>query len=233
MTEVTCGHGCSHGLSEKSCISRVPIFNHLEEDKMEEISALIESLSYRKGELVYQAGETSDALYIISQGRVKIYRLSEQGKEQLLRILQPGDFTGELALFNEKVHDSYGEALEDTRICSIRREDLQKLLLKYPTISMEILSEFSKRLDAQEKQTAAIGTEKVETRIALYLLDLMEENQEEIITLPMMKKDLASLLGTTPETISRKFLEFEEKGLMASLPQNRIRILQKEALRNL
>ncbi len=98
---------------------------------------------------------------------------------------------------------------------------------------MEILSEFSKRLDAQEKQTAAIGTEKVETRIALYLLDLMEEIRRRSITLPMMKKDLASLLGTTPETISRKFLEFEEKGLTASLPQNRIRILQKEALRNL
>jgi CRP/FNR family transcriptional regulator len=98
---------------------------------------------------------------------------------------------------------------------------------------MEILSEFSKRLDAQERQTAAIATEKVETRIALYLLSLMEENQKDTVTLPMMKKDLASLLGTTPETISRKFLEFEEKGLMASLPQNRIRILQKEALKNL
>lgn len=98
---------------------------------------------------------------------------------------------------------------------------------------MEILSEFSKRLDAQERQTAAIATEKVETRIALYLLSLMEENQKDTVTLPMMKKDLASLLGTTPETISRKLVEFEEKGLMVSLPQNRIRILQKEALKNL
>jgi len=233
MTEGTCGHGCSHGLSEKSCISRVPIFNHLDEDKMKEISSLIESLSYHKGELVYQAGEPSDALYIISQGKMKIYRLSEQGKEQLLRMLYPGDFTGELALFSEKVHDSYGEALEDTRICSIRREDLQKLLLKYPTISMEILSEFSKRLDAQERQTATIATEKVETRIALYLIDLMDEEKENPFTLPMMKKDLASLLGTTPETISRKFLEFEERGLMLSLPQNRIRIIDREGLKKL
>lgn len=80
MSEGTCGHACSHGLSEKSCISRVPIFNHLEEDKMEEISALIESLSYRKGELVYQAGESSDALYIISQGRVKILQAFRAGE---------------------------------------------------------------------------------------------------------------------------------------------------------
>lgn len=233
MTDIDCGHGCSHGLSEDSCISRVPIFNHLEEEKMQEIAGLIESLSFQKGELVYQAGEPSNALYIISQGRVKIYRLSEQGKEQLLRILHPGDFTGELALFSEKVHDSYAEVLENTRICTIHREDLQRLLLKYPTISMEILSEFSKRLDAQERQTAAIATEKVETRIAMYLLKLQEEQGGDTVTLPMMKKDLASLLGTTPETISRKFLEFEEKGWMVSLSQNRIRVLDQASLQML
>lgn len=232
MSDTNCTHGCSHELSEISCISRVPIFNHLDEDKMKEISSLIESLSYLKGELVYQAGEASNALYIISQGSIKVYRLSEHGKEQLLRILYPGDFIGELALFSEKVHDSFGEALEDTRICSIKREDLQRLLLKYPRISMEILSEFSKRLDAQERQTTEIATEKVERRIGLYLLNLLE-NHTDIITLPMMKKDLASLLGTTPETISRKFQEFEERGYMKSLSQNRIRIMDLEALKNI
>ena len=111
--------------SQKSCISLVPIFNHLENHQMEEIIKVIKSVSYKKGEIIYRAGDQSDSLYIVSSGKIKIYRLSESGKEQLLHILLPGDFTGELALFRESVHESFAEAMEDTSICMITRSDLQ------------------------------------------------------------------------------------------------------------
>ena len=131
-----CHHCTDH---DDYCISLVPIFNHLEEEQMDEVMALIHSKSYKKGEDIYQTGNASDALYIVRRGRVKIYRISESGKEQILRILNPGDFTGELALFNESVHDAFASALVDTDICMIKRNDLQNLLLKYPNISMKIL----------------------------------------------------------------------------------------------
>ncbi|HCA70233.1 MAG TPA: Crp/Fnr family transcriptional regulator, partial [Lachnospiraceae bacterium] len=127
------------------------------------------------------------------------------GKEQLVRILNPGDFTGELALFREAVHESYAEAMADTDVCMITRSNLQEFLIKYPTISLKILSEFSRRLETSEKQTASFATETVEKRIALFLAECVEnENQSMEFTLPMSKKDLASYLGTSPETISRK-----------------------------
>ncbi|KAA9012555.1 Crp/Fnr family transcriptional regulator [Niallia endozanthoxylica] len=215
--------------NHKQCITLVPIFNHLENEQMNEVMTTARSSSYKRGEMIYKAGEQSDSLYIVSKGKIKIYRLSESGKEQLVRILNPGDFTGELALFNEGVHESYAEAIIDTQVCMIRRSDLQEFLLKYPSISLKILSEFSSRLEQSEKQTTRFATEKVETRIALFLAECLERDSTEL-TLPMSKKDLASYLGTTPETISRKLGDLEVAGYIKQKGQRNIEIMDLDGL---
>ena len=143
----TCQHNHSNGNGSHRCISIVPIFNHLEESQMDEILGTVHSTSFKKGEIIYHQGEPSDSLYVVHSGKVRIYRLSESGKEQIVRILNPGDFTGELALFKEGIHESFAEAMVHTDICLINRNDLQEFLLKYPTISMKILTEFSNRLE--------------------------------------------------------------------------------------
>jgi CRP-like cAMP-binding protein len=220
---------CHH--HDRMCVSLVPIFNHLETEQMAEIMKTVQSVSYKKGEIIYHAGDESNSLYIVSKGKIRIYRLSESGKEQLVRILQPGDFTGELALFKAATHESYAEAMTATQVCMINRSDLQKLLLKYPSISLKILSEFSNRLDESEKQTTRFATEKVETRIALFLAEALEDPSESNeVELPMSKKDLASYLGTTPETISRKLTELEQQGLIKQKSHKRIEILDLDGL---
>ncbi|CEG28871.1 Crp/Fnr family transcriptional regulator [Bacillus sp. B-jedd] len=226
------GHSasCKH-LSNQACVSLVPIFNHLEEAQMNEIMAAAGSVSFKKGELVYQAGDRSDSLYIVSKGKIRIYRLSESGKEQLLRILSVGEFMGELALFSEEVHESFAEAMEDTQVCSIRRQDLQALLLKYPSISLKILEEFSSRLAQSEKQSARFATEKVETRIALFLAECLDAEAASFeVALPMSKKDLASYLGTTPETVSRKLADLEDAGFIKQKPRRKIEIVDLDGL---
>lgn len=213
------------------CISVVPIFNHLEEEQMEEIMGVTKPFSFKKGEIIYRAGDTSDSLYIVSKGKIRIYRLSEFGKEQLVRILTPGDFTGELALFRESIHEAYAETMSETSVCTISSSDLQEFLLKYPTISLKILSEFSNRLETSEKQTTRFATEKVETRLALYLTECLEgeEGSTELV-LPMSKKDLASYLGTSPETISRKLTDLENDGYIKQNEGRRIQILDLDGL---
>lgn len=220
-----------HNSTNDVCVSLVPIFNHLDDEQLNEIMKLTKSIKYKKGEVVYRAGYNSDSLYIVSKGKIKIYRLSESGKEQLLHLLFTGDFTGELALFSETIHESYAEAMEDTEVCSVNRTDLQDLLRKYPAISLKILFEFSKRLEQVEKQTTRFATEKVETRLALYLAELVEGDSEiKEIELPMTKKDLASYLGTTPETISRKLYELEDAGLIKQKENKKIEIINLEEL---
>ncbi len=220
----------NHAKNNDICVSIVPIFNHLEKSQMPEITKVTHSASYKKGEIIYKAGDQSDSLYIVSKGKIKIYRLSESGKEQLVRILKDGDFTGELALFNESIHEAYAQAMEETEVCIVKRHDLQKLLLKYPSISLKVLSEFANRLDKSEKQTTDFATEKVETRIAKFLIECSDLSDSNEITLPMSKKDLASYLGTTPETISRKLLYLEEEKLIKQEANKKIKILNIDDL---
>lgn len=229
--------GCSHRSDKnahhgRACVTLVPIFNHLTTEQMDEIMEVVRTVSFKKGEQIYRADDTSDALYIVNRGQVKMYRLAESGKEQLIRILTPGDFTGELALFKQSVHEAYAEAVVDSEICQIRRDDLQQLLIRYPTISLKILTEFSRRLETSEKQTTSLATERVETRIAAFLAECVTEDKvnEAAIELPMSRKDLASYLGTTPETVSRKLGEFEELGLIEQLGQRTIRLLDIDQL---
>jgi len=198
----------------KRCISIVPIFNHLTEEEMNGIVKETTSLTYARGETLFHPGDVSSRLYIVHKGRVKIYRLSENGKEQLVRVLEPGDFTGELTLFNETTVDTYAEALEKTQLCVMEGVDFQQFLLTYPAIAIKVLNEISRRLQQSEEQSAQIALEKVETRLALYLARIAEEQKSTTITLPMSQKDIASYLGTTPETINRKLNELVDKGMI-------------------
>lgn len=217
-----CGH--------HSCVSLVPIFNHLEIEQMDEIMVTAQSISYKRGEIIFHAGDQADTLYIVSKGKIRIYRLSGSGKEQLVRILNSGDFTGELALFKKDFHESYGEAMEETNVCTIRQSDLQELLLKYPSISLKILTEFSKRLEQSEKQTTRFATEKVETRLALFLAECLSGEQTNEITLPMSRKNLASYLGTSPEKISRKLSDLENQGYIKQKAHKKIEIIDIDRL---
>lgn len=118
----------------------------------------------------------------------------------------------------------------DTEICMIKQSDLQELLMKFPTISLKILEEFSNRLEQSEKQTARIATEKAETRLALFLAEWADQQQSNEFELPMTKKDLASYLGITPETVSRKLTDFEKMKLIEQKDHKRIKILDLDGL---
>ena len=194
---------------------------------MDRIAEKAHTKHYQKGEFLFRSQEKDDALYIVNRGKVRIYRLSDSGKEQLVRILNPGDFTGEWTLFNpDAVHEEYAEAIRDTSVCMIQQHDVQELLKEYPAISLKLLGEMSQRLERSERQTAQVAVESVITRLVLFLAENVEPEMGDspTITLPMEKKDIASYLGTTPETISRKLGELENEGLIQQLSGKRIKI---------
>src|SRR5699024_653977 len=215
------------------CVAKVPFFNHLEAEEMKQIANISKHHTIDKGEGIYQAHETLEYLYIVHIGRVKIYQLFESGKEQLLRLLEPGEFFGELALFTEKKLETYAEALEKTNICMIHRDNMQQLMIEHPTIALKILEQFSNRLDAADRLIGDLSVKDVETRIANYLLELMRKQATETIHLPMTKRDLASHLGTTQETISRRMTTMQEKGMIKQEGHRKVIIYDAEALRTI
>lgn len=213
------------------CVAKVPFFNHLDYDEMMKITLRSTHKNFKKGEIIIHDGDPLDYLYIVHQGRVKIYQLFSNGKEQLLRILEPGEFMGEMALFTEKNMDSYAETMEKTEICAIHRDDMQELMNEYPTIAIKILEQFSNRLDSTEKLVGELSSKDVEMRAATYLVELAEKNDSSEIVLPMSKKELASFLGTTQETISRRLSTFETKGWIEQKGHRNVNIIDMEALR--
>lgn len=221
--ETTCDHVAS------LCVARVPIFRHLASHELQMIADKAHTRPYKRGEFIHRAGEPSDKLFIVHTGQVKVYRLSESGKEQLLRILNPGDFAGE-NLFAGTLQDSYAEAIKASEVCTIYQADIQELLVQYPRIGLHILAELSRRLDVSEKQTATIATASINARLADYLAQQAELVNSDSYELPMSRRDLASFLGTTPETVSRRLGEFEEAGWIIQTGPRHIKILDLDAL---
>lgn len=212
------------------CVSRVPIFNHLKGDALAAVAGKAAMRTYERGQFIHRPGHDSDQLYIVHRGQIKVYRLAESGKEQLLRILNPGDFAGELALFSASEQDSYAEAMQTSKVCTIHRADIEGLLLKYPEIGLHVLAELSRRLGTSEKQTAVIATASINSRLAQYLAAQAAEAGSHEFNLPMSRRNLASFLGTTPETVSRRLGEFQAAGWIRQTGQRRVTIVNLEAL---
>jgi CRP/FNR family transcriptional regulator, anaerobic regulatory protein len=235
-----CNHSFDDPESMKLCVAGVPIFNHLSNREMQEIVETSRTKVYRKGEFIFQPGDPSGNLLIIHTGKVKMYRVSESGKEQLLRILEPGDFIGDLSLFTNETSDNYAETMINTEICAIHRADMQQFLITHPLISVKILEEISKRLNEAEKTIERLSLQDAEKRIASYLVELVKNTVDPKsitlplnILLPMSKKDLASYIGTTKETLSRRLSSFQDNGWISLTGQRNITILNFEPLLNL
>ena len=211
-----------------SCIDIVPMFNSLTYDEKKEIAYISKSMNYSRGESIYNQGSRSNDLYIVHKGKVKISRVNKDGKEQVIRTLEPGTFMGELSLFSENMHSDSATVTENTEICQLNGDAFKKLLSEIPSISLKLLEAMSKRLDETEDTVESIGTLDVEARIASKILEL--SNNMNQFKLPYAKKDMASLLGMSSETLSRKLREFEELGYIGLKGQREITILNKKEL---
>ncbi|MDO4671206.1 MAG: Crp/Fnr family transcriptional regulator [Aerococcus sp.] len=216
----------------RACIRLVPIFNHLTDEQMDMIATSAHPKHLAKHELLFRMGEKDDTLYIVNSGKIRIYQLSESGREQTIRLLNPGDFTGEVAIFQpESFHTSYAEATMDSSICILNKNDLDRYLTAYPEITRRILATVTQRLQTLETHTTQVVNERVEARIISFLAEnVASSDNHTMVTLPMSKKDLASYLGTTPETLSRKFTTLEEQGLIKQHPKNQIEIMDLDEL---
>lgn len=212
----------------KSCLDLVPIFASLTEEEKKEVAYISSTNKYEKGQTIYNQGSQSKDLYIIHKGKVKISRLTKDGKEQVLRTLNPGSFMGELSLFLEDTHNDSATVLENTQICFLDGERFKELLVEMPSIALKLLKEISKRLNETEDTVESIGVLDVETRLIKKILELAEDKNS--LKLPYSKRDFASLLGMSSETLSRKLTHLQDLKLIDLEGQRIIYIKNRKAL---
>lgn len=220
-----CDHCCEH---HAGCIEHVPIFASLNRKERLEIVEISSSRSFEKGETIYRAGDEGGTLFVLYTGRAKLFRLNASGKEQVLRLVEPGEFIGELSLFSSLPLTDNAQALEATTMCVLQGQQLKELMGKYPSIAFKVMDELSRRLEKAENRIEDISLSSVTKRVANALLELSGDKRE--ILLPMTKGDLASQLGMTQETLSRKLTALQEEGLILLKGQRNINIRDKSGL---
>lgn len=214
-------------LEPNNCIKAVPIFKNLSSDEIDEIIMISNHQKLDKGELIYRSGDQLNSLYVIHKGKIKITRLSDDGKEQVIRILSHGDFLGELALFNEAKVTTYAEAIEPTVVCLVDRNRLKKLMNTSPTLSLKMMDELSKRLEKAEALIETSNLYSAQAKVARLLLDLEKNGFVYFYT---TKVNLASNLGITPETLSRKLKKLETDHMIYIMDHKTVRIIDKQGL---
>jgi CRP-like cAMP-binding protein len=186
-------------------ISKIPLFTGLPQEQMAAVARITVQRSYRKGQPIFSEDDSADGFYVPAKGRVKVFKLSAEGKEQILHIIQPGEPFGEVAMFIGTKFPAYAEALEESLTFFFPRQAFMDLLVKDPSLSMNMLAILSKRLKQFTLLVEDLSLKEVPQRLAAFLLYLAQKNKDagDQVTLDVTKGQLASLLGTIPETLSR------------------------------
>lgn len=198
------------------CVQSASIFQGLSDDDITALAKIsVHQQLFPKGTVLYAPTTLLDRMMIIDQGQVKVYQLNENGKEKILYMLRPGAIDSEAALFAQRPHYNYAETVEDTRICSIGSRDFQDLVKRVPTLALNLLNALGDRLTALESMSALTSNLGSKERLLTYLQQVSQENQQTHFRLPVKKKELASYLGVTPETLSRQFKLLVEDQLIS------------------
>lgn len=222
---------CQHRI----CAKRVPIFSTLNGDEINKVVNLIIRKRYLRGEMIIIEGSGLNSLIIINSGRVKAFRDTYEGKEQILYIFSQGDFFGEKnLLINQKAQYNV-EALEETHVCTIQKDDFKKLLREYPEIGLKIIEELCNRLERLENAVESMGTKNAEARVNAVLLEFAKkygkENKDGIIVdLPLSREGIANYIGVARETVSRKMNLLQEEGIIEMIGNKKVIIRNIDAL---
>lgn len=217
-----------------SCLAHVPVFTGLRSSEVELLHSVMQTAQYRKGELIFREGDRSESLYVVNRGIIKLTKLEDNGKEHIIRLLFPGDFFGQFALLQEKPHYASAYAADTTGVCRIHRGDFLDILRRDPDTSARFMTALSTQLEEADAWAAVLTLLEADRRLAKMLLYFRQKAAptSSAFTLPVSKKELAGLIGATPETLSRKLRQLSEGGVL-SVARRELRLLDEPALHRL
>jgi len=185
-------------------ISQTPLFQNLSEDDLKRMRRIAKDKFYNKGQTVFSEGDDGNGFYVVAAGKVKIYKVSLEGKEQILHIYGTGNPFGEVPVFSGEQFPANAQTLLKSHLLFFPRTAFTELIAKNPSLCLNMLAVLSMRLRQFTLQVENLSLKEVPGRLASYLLYLAQEQGiEDTVSLPISKGQLASLLGTIPETLSR------------------------------
>jgi len=199
----------------RKLIANVLFFKGLSDEELESIQLIASERHYQRNQLVFSDGEEGRGFFLILTGQVKVFKMSPEGKEQILHILGTGEPLGQVAVFAGDSFPANAQAITASRLLFFPRRDFVALIEARPTLALNMLAILSNRLREFTVQIENISLKEVPARLASYLLYLSDEQGgAERLQLNISKAQLASIIGTIPETLSRILNRMSVKGLI-------------------
>ncbi len=203
------------GKSLLQWLGETSLFAGMAEAHLRELCGIAMVASYRRRAQIFSAGDPGRGFYLVREGRVKIFMISPDGKEQILHVLGPGEPFGEAPVFAGCNFPAHAAALEDCRLVFLPRDDFVDLVTRNPALALNLLAVLSERLHQFTRMVDSLSLKEVSGRLAAHLL-LLSRKQEggDELVLELSKTQLASLLGTIPETLSRILGKMQRAGYL-------------------
>lgn len=196
-------------------LGQIGLFQGLPEDQLEKLVRISEERSFGRGDMIFSEGDEGNGFYVVLAGKVKVFKLSFDGKEQILHIFGPGNPVGEVPVFAGQSFPANAEAMAASTLLFLPRRKLLELYTNNPALAMNMLAVLSMRLREFTRLIENLSLKEIPQRLAAYLLSQPGSGDDEgLVVLQVPKGVLANILGTSQETLSRVLGKMGTAGLI-------------------
>ena len=203
---------------DSKCMKDLEIFQKLNESEKAQVLKLARGKRYKKGELIFAEGDLADTIYLVKEGKVLLYKISEDGKELSLNILQENDIFGENTILEDNYQTMYAKALENVFVCTCTQQDFYSLLMN-PTVAFKVISYLSEKLNNYTQRAAVMAFQDVKGRVFSTLARLAKDYGELTpdglrINIILSHQELANLVNASRVMVTNVLNELKHEGLI-------------------
>lgn len=200
-------------------LKSISVFSTLNPSELKEIIPYVQPVSFKKKDIIFSEGDPSEWFYVVAEGKIKITKLSQEGKELILEIIPPLDFFGGLAVIRGFPYPANAIAMDDAELLRISRSNILRILDRFPSLMYCMAMQLGDRMKESHEALKNIALERVESRIASLLLKLSDKTGNKtgegvMIDMKLTKQDIAEMVGTTVETSIRTMSKLRKLGII-------------------
>ncbi|GFR36038.1 Crp/Fnr family transcriptional regulator [Thermobrachium celere] len=200
-------------------LKRLSFFSSLDSESLNKLSEIIVEREYKKGSSIFIEGEEAEAVYVVRNGKVKIYKTGSDGKEHIIHIMSDGDVFAESCIFEACPYPASAEAVEDTVLYVLENNKLEKLLEEHPKIAVELVKIMARRLRMVAMQIENLSLKDANQKTATLIVNLFKIGGVEVINgakikLDVSRTEMANMVGLTRETLTRTLFKFKNEGII-------------------
>ena len=215
-------------------LKRCPVFGDLAPEQLQRLESQCFVREFQRGEVIYLPGDLGSSAMLLARGRVRIYHVTQEGKQALLGFVEPSELFGELSAYNGSVREEYAEASEKSLVVLLPREVISRMTMEHPSVSMKLTALFGLRLKRVERRLKSLLFRSSRDRLMHLLLELGERYGRAtpdglLISRKFSHQDMASIIGATRETVTITLRELQNDGFLR-VDRRRITLQDTDAM---